>query len=84
MASAIPSLDELIDYVRTVTPDGDALAQLAEAMEIGRRLNEHGDHLDRPLRRPGAQVGSVVDGDRCEHGCVEAGCAEAFCSQGAE
>jgi Clp amino terminal domain, pathogenicity island component len=45
MASAIPSLDELIDYVHTVTPDGDALAQLAEAMEIGRRLNEHGDHL---------------------------------------
>src|SRR5262249_9382170 len=45
MAHATPSLDELIAYVHTAHPDGDALAQLSEAMEIGRRLNEHADHL---------------------------------------
>jgi ATP-dependent Clp protease ATP-binding subunit ClpA len=52
------SLDDLIAHVHSLHPDGDALAELREAMVLAQRLNEQSDHLighfvDR-ARRSGA------------------------------
>jgi hypothetical protein len=52
------TLDDLIAHVHALHPDGDALAELSEAMVLAQRLNEQADHLighfvDR-ARRSGA------------------------------
>ncbi|HEY7046290.1 MAG TPA: Clp protease N-terminal domain-containing protein [Jatrophihabitantaceae bacterium] len=67
MTSFPVPLDNLITYVKSLHPDGDALANLADAVAVGTRLDEQTDaligHFVDQARRSGAswsQIGSSM------------------------
>jgi hypothetical protein len=67
MSNPPVSLDELIRYVKTMTPDGGALENLADAVSVGGDLDETSDaligHFVDRARRSGAtwsQIGSSM------------------------
>src|SRR5580692_10220471 len=67
MSASPVSLDELIGYVKTMTPDGGPLDNLADAVSVGADLGETSDaligHFVDQARRSGAswsQIGASM------------------------
>src|SRR6202034_1300477 len=67
MSASPVSLDELIGYVKTMTPDGGPLDNLADAVSVGADLDETSDaligHFVDQARRSGAswsQIGASM------------------------
>ena len=63
MASSPVSLDELIAYVKTMTPDGGALDNLSDAVSVGADLDDKSDaligHFVDTARRSGASWSQI-------------------------